>query len=111
MEQLVIANFFLLCVLAAGSVDNKLLSHRNAHSGTGVTLPWSWQIWAIMAVELFYRYQKAEREKNHQYLLKQWPKPKTGGERPDAHTNVVVKHLIGFGGILLFSRLILLVFL
>lgn len=67
--------------------------------------------WAVITVGLVQHYQKAGRKKNHQYLLKQWPKRRTGGRRPDAHTNVMVKHLIGFGGILIFSRLMLLVLL
>lgn len=72
------------CAHAAGllfSLGNKLLSDRNPHSGTGVTLLRSWQTWAMVSVGFFKHYQKAEREKNHQYLLKQWPKPRMGGDQ------------------------------
>lgn len=113
LEQLVTADFFLLCgpccwivvLLVINCSVTEILTQ--ALGDTAVELA----DWALITVGLFQHYQKAERKKNHQYLLKLWPKPKIGGRRPDAHTNVMVKHLIGFGGILLFSRLILLVLL
>lgn len=70
----------LSMLLDCCSLSNKqLLTHRNLHSGTGVTLLWSWHKWAILTVGFFLALSEGSKRKEPSISFEAMANTQDGG--------------------------------